>query len=152
MPAYDLSIFTQSLLLYAPYSYYTDSLISLQIESEVYWKALTNIRCIRIRRQDTLGCWEVRTWAKGEDGEIICGEARTRSGIEYFPRDFFHRPGQNKREKWGGRGRRRVNVRHAGSRCRGLLIHLVPPTMRCRFIPPSTVFAAWPSRDSRFTV
>lgn len=70
----------------------------------MYWKASTNIRCIRIRRQDTLGCWEVRTWAKGEDGEIICGEARTRSGIEYFPRDFFHRPGQNKREKWGGGG------------------------------------------------
>lgn len=88
-------------------------------------------------------------WARGEDGEIICGEARTRSGIEYFPRDFFHRPGKINEKSEGGR---RVNVRHAGSRCRGLLIHLVPPTMRCRFIPPSTVFAAWPSRDSRFTV
>lgn len=71
-------------------------------------------------------------------------------GNRVFSQRLFPPARENKREKWGGGGR--VNVRHAGSRCRGLLIHLVPPTMRCRFIPPSTVFAAWPSRDSRFTV
>lgn len=46
-------------------------------------------------------------WARGEDGEIICGEARTRSGIEYFPRDFFHRPGKINEKSEGGRARKR---------------------------------------------
>lgn len=67
---------------------------------------------------------------------------------EYFFPDFFNQPAKINDKVAGRAGR--VNVRHAGSRCRGLLIHLVPPTMSV--YPAVDVFAAWPSRDSRFTV